>query len=320
MTAAATLAGDYRAAKLDQADRLRALVRDLSPEAPAATARRSAAAPAHTIAIASGKGGVGKTNIAVNLALALAQEGWNTTILDGDLSLGNADLVLGLTPRLHLGHVLDGRRSIDDVIVSVAPRLRLVPGASGVARLADLDRTTAGRLLSILRTIENTSQVLIIDCGAGIGAGVLSLVGSADAAVVVTTPEPTSIADGYALIKCAASLGATENATSSRIGLVVNEARSCEEGRAVHARIAGVCERFLRLPLPLLGIVPFDDRIAQAVRDRRPVVAGQPRSAGARAIRDLSASVREFAGLVSNDSALERGLVRRLLGRLRVTL
>ncbi len=319
MTAATltSLAGGHL---LDQADRLRSLVHELAADPARADAGDPTPHTARVIAVASGKGGVGKTNISVNVALAMAQSGWNTTLLDGDLGLGNADLMLGLAPRRHLGHVLDGRHSLDEVVVPVASRLRLVPGASGIARLADLDEGSFRRLLGILRSLETTSQVLIIDCGAGIGSGVLSLVASADVAVIVTTPEPTAIADSYALVKCL--VGSAENSPNGavRLGLVINQAHSDGEGRGVHARVAGACEKFLRCPLPLLGIVPTDAHFAHAVRDRRPLIELHARSSGARAIRDLSASLCAFSHLPDPCGASETGLVRRLLGRLGVNL
>lgn len=306
----------------DQASRLRALVSaaDRAPAPPTAAPVITVPRPpqperprAWTIAIASGKGGVGKTNIAVNLALSLAEAGVQTTLLDGDLGLANADLLLGLRSGPHLGDVLAGRRTLDQISVRVAPRLTLVPGASGVAQLASLDARRRHIIRLVIERLELRNRVLILDCGAGIGPGVLSLVAAADQSFVVTTPEPTAIADAYAMIKCAASLRASPDAPPPRLSLLVNQADDFEEGLRVHSRVGAVCDRFLGLRLPLAGVIEMDDAVAAAVRQRRPFVTVAPKSAAAQNVRDLSGTVLRQIGAYKPEASSSGGALTRLL-------
>lgn len=291
----------------DQAERLRAMVRraaelesrpTATPPAPApgasTAAARGALASPRILAVASGKGGVGKTNLCVNLAACLARLGARVTLLDGDLGLGNADLLCGVTPVGHLGDVLDGRRSIHDVTLTVSPGFRLVPGASGVARLAALDPATQQQLIEALSPVERTSDLLIIDCGAGIGASVLGFLAAAEAALIVATPEPTAITDAYALVKCMTRRGGVPTA---RMMLVINQAQSIDEGRDVHRRISGAAARFLGLDVPLAGIIARDECVREAVRRRVPFIDHDPKSAASRDVRALSVRVRDALSL-----------------------
>jgi flagellar biosynthesis protein FlhG len=296
----------------DQAARLRALVdaaaaRERPPE-PARAERR-----ARVISISSGKGGVGKTNLCVNVAIALAAAGKRVTLLDADLGLANADVLCGLTPGKRLDRLLGvsdagasgggrggwggggaaGRSGLSEIVVEAPGGFRLVPGASGVSRMADLGDLERARLLAIVAELEREADLLLIDTAAGLGASVLGLMRAADLAIVVATPEPTSIADAYALIKCAASRGGGGQGNGAgvwreaRVGLVVNQSRDEGEGRAVHARISGVCQRFLGFGVPLLGQVAMDGRVPQAVRRRVPVMIDAPRCEASRGIRAL---------------------------------
>ncbi|MDX2114393.1 MAG: MinD/ParA family protein [Planctomycetota bacterium] len=321
----------------DQAARLRALVEqatrnlparaDAAPAAPVAppaagggTAQAAAARRCRVIAVASGKGGVGKTTIALNTALCLAAEGVETLLMDGDLGLGNADVLCGLAPGPHLGHVVDGSRTLDEVAVRIVPRMTLVPCGSGVAGLADLGEEARGRLLGALAELERRTTALVIDCGAGIGRGVLDLVSQADLALVVTTPEPTAIADAYALIKCA--VGGEAGRGESGVGgvaLVVNQAQDVREGRAVFARVKAVCDRFLALDLPLAGVILKDEAVGRAVRARRPLTLMSPGSRAACDVRDLSGFVmgRMRGGVVwrGGGEGLAQRLWRAVCGR-----
>ncbi len=284
----------------DQASRLRALVgaADQHP-GPSHTSSTAPPAPAiveprplaWTLAIASGKGGVGKTNLAINLALAFAEAGLNTTLLDGDLGLANADILLGLRGGPHLGDVLDGRRSLDQIAVRVTPGFTLIPGASGIAAMANLDDRRRAALRDLIARAAQTSDLLLFDCGAGIGPGVLALMAAADRTLIVTTPEPPSIADAYALIKCSVTTRLAAQAPSPAISLVVNQASNQAEGERVHARVGAVCRRFLSYELPLAAVVTHDEHVRRAVRDRRPFLSAAPKSPAARSVRNLSGSL-----------------------------
>lgn len=271
---------------------------------------------ATTIAIASGKGGVGKTTLAVNLALALADAGVHTVLLDGDLGMANADLLLGVTAPRHLGHALDGKAGAIELLTPVDTGLHLVAGGSGLAQLADLNAAQRQRLLQVVGEIESRSHALVIDCGAGIGPGVLDLVAAADEALIVTTPEPTAIADAYGLIKSLVRRGSSGGPPAC--SLFVNEAKDEREARSVHERVASVCHRFLMFPLPLAGWSPADPLVSKAVRARTPLVRYARRSPAATAVATLAQRLRDDLALMSTHPAPQgRGFVARLLRAIR---
>lgn len=282
----------------DQAQRLRAMVGEIVEHKPAPTAGADTAVPrgARTgtpvIAIASGKGGVGKTTIAVNIAAELSAQGLRVSLIDGDLGLGNADVLCGLNPSRNLAHVIAGQCPFEDAVIEAPGGFRLVAGASGVPALAQLDAPGRRALLLGLESMESTSDAVLIDCGAGIGSNVLSLVAASDLALVVTTPEPTAITDAYALLKCAhGSVSDARGESPPSLALVVNQCTSAAEALAVHRRIGAVCERFLGVTVPFAGSVRHDDAAGRAVRARRPLVQLNSGSTAARDIRALSGFV-----------------------------
>jgi flagellar biosynthesis protein FlhG len=246
------------------------------------------------VTVSSGKGGVGKTNLCVNLAIALAAAGKRTTLLDADLGLANADVLCGITPTKRLerfvgvsdGGVVGSRSALAELTMDAPGGFRLVPGSAGVARMAELSEHERARLLAGVAELERDADLLVIDTAAGLGHSVLELMQVADLCIVVATPEPTSIADAYAVIKCAAGQGS--GGRSARLGLVVNQARDPAEAQAVHRRISGVASRFLGFEVPLLGRVALDACITQAVRKRVPLLIDSPRAEAARDIRALA--------------------------------
>lgn len=324
----------------DQASRLRRLVEQASGELiepPAALRQHSgnAQVPARTglakvIAVASGKGGVGKTNFAVNLSVDLARRGLRVVLVDADLGTANADVLCGLNPAARLNHVVtalpvhDGaRRAASDILIDAPGGFRLLPGAAGVSRMADLTAAEQRRLLEIIGELEKSADVLVIDTAAGVGRSVTSLVEAADLGVVVTTPEPTSIADAYALVKCVvlAENGQWHAEQASRLRLVVNQCGTSGEAEAVHARLKAVCERFLGVPIGLLGEVAQDLRVAQSVRARRPFLLHAPDCAASRHMVVLSARIIQQLGLrphsapVTDRAGFRTALARILLGK-----
>jgi flagellar biosynthesis protein FlhG len=324
----------------DQAARLRALVEAAPGVAmpavdvvPASVMARGEAAPMAiaplTIAVASGKGGVGKTNVATNLAAVLAGRGYRVVLLDADLGTANADVVCGLKVSARLEHVLTGelgvydgaRRSLGDILVEAPGGFRLIPGSAGVARLtelSDLDRRT---LVDGLNALDGQIDVLIIDTAAGIGSGVTGFVSAADVCLVVSTPEPTSLADAYALIKCASmQQGGWSPGEGPRFELVMNQVYDGGEARRVGARLSAVCDRFLGLRVPMAGWIAQDVRVAEAVRARQLVVLRSPGSEAARNLSLLGDRVAQDLGLDRATASQSRrsggvaGVLRRLFG------
>ncbi len=268
---------------------------------------------ARAIAVSSGKGGVGKTNLSVNLAVAFAARGQRVVLLDADLGLANADVLCGITPRATLEDVVSGERTLEEVMVSAPGGFRLVPGASGVSRLADMGQMQRRSLLEQLLMLERTTDVLIVDTGAGIGANSMAFAAAAHSILVTTTPEPTSIADAYGAIKTLVARGCRDG-----LQLVVNMAASDEEARAVHGRIERVARAFLSTRIDYAGAVPLDPAIPAAVRRRSPVTVLSPEAASSRAIRQLARTLSgESATAVRADQ--RQGFLARLAGFLGTT-
>jgi flagellar biosynthesis protein FlhG len=238
---------------------------------------------ATVIAITSGKGGVGKSNVAVNLAIRFARSGKDVVLLDADLGLANADVLCNVDLPANLSHVIARKRELRDVLVQAPGGFRLIGGASGLSRMADLNDDDRRRLLDALAELEHQTDIIIIDTGAGISANVLSFTRAADHVLVVTTPEPTAITDAYAVIKVV-----SRDPGNRRINLLVNQARSPGEGRIVHDRIARVAKQFLGATVFDAGHVMSDEAVPLAVRRRVPFILSTPQCPAAQCITRLA--------------------------------
>jgi len=239
---------------------------------------------AEVIAITSGKGGVGKSNIAVNLAIQLASAGKDVVLLDADLGLANVDVLCNVELPYNLAHVIARKRELREVMVKVAGGFRLIGGASGLARMADLSDYDRQRLVDALAEVEQEADIILIDTGAGISPNVLSFTRAAEHVLVVTTPEPTAITDAYAVIKVVSRDG-----MERRMSLLVNLARSGAEARTVYERVAKVARQFLGMSVLDAGYVLADESVASAVRRRVPFVLAWPRCPASQGIAQLAA-------------------------------
>ena len=237
----------------------------------------------HVIAIASGKGGVGKTNLTANLAVALASRGLRVCVLDADLGLANLDVLFGLSPTLSLRDVVRGERRLEDVVVDGPAGIRIIPAASGFEELTRLGSDEQLRLLAEVDGLEDSFDVLLVDTAAGISANVLYFTAAAADALVVITPEPTALTDAYALVKVLATrYGRRE------FLVAVNMAAGAADAEAAFRRLARVAERFLRVRLEYQGYVPYDDALPRAVRHQRPVVLAAPGSPASQGLAALA--------------------------------
>ncbi|MHC4287114.1 MAG: MinD/ParA family protein [Planctomycetota bacterium] len=235
------------------------------------------------LAITSGKGGVGKTNIAANLSVCMAAENQRVILMDADLGLGNLDVLMNIQSRYNLSHVVSGNRTLAE-ITQVGPNgVEVICGGSGIETLANLGQFQRQRLLEEMQGLENRSDVILIDTGAGIHSTVISFCLAADHTLVVTTPEPTAITDAYAMIKVLAAKNYT-----GRISLLVNMAQSLMEGKKVYRQIADVASRFLNVGVYEAGVLCRDEYLVQAVRRRELVVQAFPKANISRAFRAIS--------------------------------
>lgn len=269
----------------DQADGLRQLVQARAGATALAgpAAAREAPAVARSLVLTSGKGGVGTSNLALNLAIALGEYGQRVVLVDADLGLANIDLLCGLAPVLDLGDVLAGGRPLAEAIVAGPGEIRIVPGAHGMRTLVEALADGPRRLVAELQALEAGADFLLVDAGSGLGANIVTLAAAADQAVVVTTPEPTSVADAHA------ALGRLHRpAGGPALRAVVNQAASAGEGAEVLARLVASSRQFLGIVVTPLGSIRGDPRVGLAVRRRRPFVVEFPGSIAARGVRRLA--------------------------------
>lgn len=212
--------------------------------------------PQRIISIASGKGGVGKTNIAINLAIALNELKQNVLVIDGDLGLGNVNVVLGSTPEYNLYHVIKGLKKLPEIVVNTEYGIRYIAGASGFSSLANLSGRSLTRLVNGIDALNDT-DIIIVDTGAGISDTVMSFILSADETIIITTPEPTSIIDAYGIIKSIASVN-----SNADVKILVNRVAKSTEGRKIGERIISISRQFLGMEIKYLGFV-FEDKTIQ---------------------------------------------------------
>ncbi|MDR1966661.1 MAG: P-loop NTPase [Synergistaceae bacterium] len=267
----------------DQATMLRELVSDKKESAKL----QDRITGVRSIAILSGKGGVGKSNVAVNLALALAERGLDVSILDADLGLANIDILFGVVPKFNLGHVMKGDKELSEIVFKVGERVSIIPGGVGLRELAELDEQRQSWMINRLSFLEEDTDLLILDTSAGIHKNVLSFALASDLSLLITTPEPTAIRDSYSVLK---SLCQTSGGTI-KIGLVVNMALDEKEAFLVAERIISASEQFLDFKIPYLGCVVWDSELRESVKKRKPLLLGDSQSPSVPYFRELARKI-----------------------------
>lgn len=230
-----------------------------------------------SIAVISGKGGVGKSNFALNLALTIGGRFKKASVLiDADLGLANADVLLGLDTRLNLDNVFSDGISLREILVPVAERVRLMPGASGLTRMLELEPETRAGLMPEIMSMDEIAEVIVIDAGAGIHAQVREFAMASDTVVIITTPEPTALKDAYGMVKSLYSNYGSAAMNEKEIFLVANMASGEKEASTSAQRLLQVCSHFLNLDIKYLGFLPFDQRVAKSVRKQYPLAKLYP--------------------------------------------
>lgn len=235
------------------------------------------------LAVAGSKGGVGKSNLVVNLAVALARWGRRILLVDGDLALANLDVLLGLAPSRTIEHLLRGEASLAEVLVEGPAGIRILPAASGIPELAGVDMASRARLLGLLVEGSHLVDDVLVDTGPGLAETTLGLQLAAARILLVTTPEPTSLVDAYATLKVLWSAD-----PDKRVDLVVNAAEGDDDAAAAFEQIARAAKQFLGREPSLLGVVYRDAKVAEAVRSQRPLIELFPESTAAQCYEQLA--------------------------------
>lgn len=292
----------------DQAEGLRELVREKN-DGKKGNGGGEINSSCRIITVTSGKGGVGKTNLAANLAIAFAQAGRQTLIMDADLGLANVNVVLGLIPppRYNLSHVVEGKKKIEEIIADGPGGIRLIAGATGVTEVANLSQDEREGFISALSSLGDSTDCIIFDTGAGLSPNVLSFVLAADDILLVTTPEPTAIADAYGMIKAVCRHNIEAN-----IKLVVNRVSSVVEGKRVADRVVNIAGQFLNIRVEVLGYILEDQLVIKSVRQQKPFFIAYPRSKATYGVSHIMAKLIQ-APEPSNGNGLQ-GFFKRLLG------
>ncbi len=259
------------------------------------------------IAITGGKGGVGKTNLSINLGVALAEMRRRVVLMDADLGLANIDVLLGLQARFTLSDVLSGERTIRDILLPGPLGMKVVPASSGMQQMAQLSAREHAAIIHAFSDLSDQLDVFLIDTAAGISDTVISFVRAAQEVIVVVCDEPSSITDAYALIK----ILSTEHDVF-RVRVIANMTRSSQEGVNLFNKLNGVCDRFLDVSLQYIGDVPFDENVRKAVQKRKALLEFAPRCKAATAIRSLAQKIDAWPNAHSPRGHLEFFLERLL--------
>jgi flagellar biosynthesis protein FlhG len=242
--------------------------------------------PVQVVAVSGGKGGVGKSNVSVNLGIALAQKGRRVVLLDADLGLANIDVLLGITANRNLSDVLAGDCDLKEVLVDGPGGIKIVPASSGTQRMTQLNSLEHAGLINAFSELGDQIDVLIVDTAAGISEGVVSFLRAAQELLLVVCDEPTSITDAYALIKLM-----NRDYGTNRFRILANQVRSEQEGRHLFEKLTRVTERFLDVALQYVGMVPYDEAVKKAVQRQRAVLEAYPRAKASLAIKALAEKV-----------------------------
>ncbi len=242
--------------------------------------------PVRVIAVTSGKGGVGKTNLSVNLGVALAQMGKRVALLDADMGLANVDILLGLSPEFNLSHVLTGDKTLNDIMLNGPAGLRVIPASSGIQQMSELSTIEQAGIIRAFSEIDQNLDVLIVDTAAGISSSVVNFARACQEIIVVVCDEPTSLTDAYAYIKLL-----NRDYGLGKFHIVTNMVQSVQQGQQLFTKLTKVTDRYLDVSLSYTGAVPFDEYLRKSVQKQKPVVEIFPRSKAAIALKNLALKI-----------------------------
>ena len=292
----------------DQAEDLKTLMKNKNSSDKAALSSLPPKRKTRIIAVTSGKGGVGKTNISTNMAIAYAKMGKNVIVIDADLGLANVNVMMNIIPKFNLYHVMKKQKKMSDIIIDTEYGIKFVAGASGFSKIANMEEAERSDFIKELYTLAE-ADIIIIDTSAGVSKNVLSFVAAADEVVVVTTSEPTAITDAYGIIKIIAT--EVEN-YDLNLKMVVNRVNSALEGKKIAERMIQIVAKFLNLKVEYLGFIYNDPAVEQAVLKQKPFFISAPKSKAASCLRHIVAKLEktdynEYSGL--------SGFLQKLFGK-----
>jgi flagellar biosynthesis protein FlhG len=242
--------------------------------------------PVRVIAVTSGKGGVGKTNLSVNLGVSLAQMGKRVALLDADMGLANVDILLGLSPEFNLSHVLSGEKTLNDIMLKGPAGLKVIPASSGIQQMSELSTVEQAGIIRAFSEIDQNLDVLIVDTAAGISSSVVNFARACQEIIVVVCDEPTSLTDAYAYIKLL-----NRDYGLSKFHIVTNMVQSVQQGQQLFTKLTKVTDRYLDVSLSYTGAIPFDEYLRKSVQKQKPVVDVFPHSKAALAVQNLALKI-----------------------------
>lgn len=268
---------------MDQAEGLRNIIKKKDTQ----RTRQPVSKNARVITVTSGKGGVGKSSISVNLAIALSQRGRRVVVLDADFGLANVEIMLGIHPRYNLADLMFHGKSIKDIITYGPENVGFISGGSGIEEMSNLTREQVFMLIHKLGELDRLADVVIVDTGAGIGSSVLEFVAASSEVLLVTTPEPTSITDAYALLKTLNHCSSFDS-RQTVVKMIANQVRDYGDASELFKKIGVVVNKFLDVKIQYLGGVPYDSNMSRAVIRQKPIILAAPRSVTARSLNQIA--------------------------------
>ncbi len=260
----------------------------------------SQVSPVRVIAVTSGKGGVGKTNLSVNLGLALAQRGQRVVLLDADMGLANVDVLLGVYPKFNLAHMLRGEKTLSQIMVDGPLGLKIIPGASGLQQMSELSAAEQAAVIREFASIDDQLDVLLVDTAAGISSTVVNFARASQDILLVVCDEPTSLTDAYAFIKLL-----NRDYGLDRFHVISNMVATSRQGEMLFQKLVKVTDRYLDVTLRYAGAVPHDNALRKSVQQQNPVLLSYPDSKAAMAITQIAAAIQNWPIGASSRGYLE---------------
>lgn len=294
----------------DQADKLREIINNLKmreENSLSSAGDHTVKRKSRVITVTSGKGGVGKTNISVNLALNLSQMGYRVVILDADFGLANIDILFGISPRYTLLDVIHSNKTMFDILSEGPLNVKFISGGSGIQELIHLDKHQLDTLINKMASLDQIADIIIVDTGAGVSDTVVSFIFAADEVILITTPEPTAIMDAYALIKTV-----TAHDKHKDIQVIVNRAENQSEAENVANKLCLAAEKFLGVKLRQLGYVLYDTAVVKAVKQQQPFILSYPKALVSKQVNEIARKLIDDGENFSETSSGFKGFFSKL--------